>query len=127
MTPQDPSVFIVDDDASVRRSLERLVRTAGYPVRSFPSAQQFLERGDLDAAGCLVVDMRMPGQSGVDLHEELQASGHHIPVIFITGDGDGPIAERAVRAGAVAVLAKPFDGQALLDAVQRAISSRVRA
>ena len=124
MTRPDWTVCIVDDDTSVRRSLERLVRTAGYRVHSFPSAQQFLERGDLDAAGCLVVDVRMPGQSGVDLQKALQAAGHHIPTIFITGDGDGPMAAQAVRAGAVAVLPKPFDGQVLLDAVQSAISGR---
>jgi FixJ family two-component response regulator len=126
MTQGDPTVFVVDDDPSVRRSLERLVRVAGYPVRTFVSARQFLERSDLDAPGCLVLDVRMPGQSGLDLQKVLEAAGHDIPVIFITGDADVPMAEQVQQAGAVALLRKPFDAQALLDAVHRAISGRTR-
>lgn len=124
MTADAPTVFVVDDDPSIRRSLDRLFRSAGYAVRTFVSARHFLERGNLTEPGCLVLDVRMPGQSGLDLHQVLAAAGHEIPVIFITGHADVPLAEQALRAGAVDLLAKPFDGQALLDAVQRALARR---
>ena len=114
-------VFVVDDDPSIRRSLERLLRAAGHAVETFVSARQFLERGDLAAPGCLVLDVRMPGQSGLDLQQVLEAAGHHIPVIFITGHADQPLAQQAMRAGAVSLLNKPFDGQELLDAIRRAL------
>ena len=116
-------VFVVDDDPSIRRSLERLLRAAGHAVETFVSARQFLERGDLTAPGCLVLDVRMPGQSGLDLQQVLEAAGHHIPVIFITGHADQPLAQQAMRAGAVSLLNKPFDGQELLDAIRRALGS----
>jgi len=122
MTRAAATVFVVDDDPSIRRSLERLVRSAGYAVRTFVSARQFLERGDLDTPGCLVLDVRMPGQSGLDLHQVLAAAGHDIPVIFITGHADASMTEQALKAGAVALLAKPFDGQALLDAIARGLA-----
>ena len=118
------TVFIVDDDPSIRRSLERLVRSGGYSVQTFVSAQQFLEHGNVEAPGCLVLDVRMPGQSGFDLQRVLEAAGHDIPLIFITGHADGPMTEAALRAGAVDLLAKPFDGEALLDAVRRALAKR---
>ena len=117
------TVFVVDDDPSIRRSLERLLRAAGHAVQTFVSARQFLERGDLAAPGCLVLDVRMPGQSGLDLQQVLEAAGHHIPVIFITGHADLPLAQQAMRAGAVGLLAKPFDGQELLDAIGRALAT----
>jgi len=117
-----PTIFVVDDDPSIRRSLERLLRAAGHTVETFVSARQFLERGDLRAPGCLVLDIRMPGQSGLDLHQVLEAAGHHIPVIFITGHADVPLAQQAMQAGAVRLLAKPFDGQELLDSVKHALS-----
>lgn len=118
------TVFVVDDDPSIRRSLERLLRAAGHSVETFVSARQFLERGDLGAPGCLVLDVRMPGQSGLDLQQVLEAAGHRIPVIFITGHADQPLAQQAMQAGAVTLLNKPFDGQELLDAIRRALAER---
>jgi FixJ family two-component response regulator len=115
------TVVVVDDDASVRRGLERLLGCAGYNVESFASARDFLARGDYDRPGCLVLDVRMPGQSGLDLHRVLVESHHDIPVIFITGHGDIPMAVRAMKAGAVDFLPKPFDAQTLLDAIERAL------
>jgi len=118
------TVFIVDDDPSIRRSLERLVRADGYRVQTFVSAREFLERADMKKPDCLVVDVRMPGQSGLDLQQVLETAGSTVPIIFITGHADGPLAEQALRAGAVELLAKPFDGEVLLDAVRRAIDER---
>ena len=118
------TVFIVDDDPSIRRSLERLVRSEGYQVEVFVSARQFLERGDIKKPDCLVVDVRMPGQSGLDLQQVLETAGSTVPIIFITGHADAPLAEQALRAGAAELLAKPFDGEVLLDAVRRAIDQR---
>jgi two-component system, LuxR family, response regulator FixJ len=117
------TVFVVDDDASVRRGLERLLRSVGYRVETFASAREFLERGRLEGAGCLVLDVRMPGQSGLELHEVLVAGGHDIPVVFITGHGDIPMAVRAMKSGAADFLAKPFDDEVLLDAVRQAIAT----
>ena len=121
MTESQATVVVVDDDASVRRGLERLLGCAGYNVESFASARDFLARGDYDRPGCLVLDVRMPSQSGLDLHRVLVESHHDIPVIFITGHGDIPMAVRAMKAGAVDFLPKPFDAQALLDAIERAL------
>ena len=118
------TVFIVDDDPSIRRSLERLVRADGYRVQTFVSAREFLERAVMKKPDCLVVDVRMPGQSGLDLQQVLETAGSTVPIIFITGHADGPLAEQALRAGAVELLAKPFDGEVLLDAVRRAIGQR---
>ena len=118
------TVFIVDDDPSIRRSLERLVRADGYRVQTFVSARELLERADMKKPDCLVVDVRMPGQSGLDLQQVLETAGSTVPIIFITGHADGPLAEQALRAGAVELLAKPFDGEVLLDAVRRAIDQR---
>jgi FixJ family two-component response regulator len=121
VTERRTTVVVVDDDASVRRGLERLLGCAGYNVESFASARDFLARGDYDRPGCLVLDVRMPGQSGLDLHRVLVESHHDIPVIFITGHGDIPMAVRAMKAGAVDFLPKPFDAQTLLDAIERAL------
>ena len=118
------TVFILDDDPSIRRSLERLVRADGYRVQTFVSAREFLERADMKKPDCLVVDVRMPGQSGLDLQQVLETAGSTVPIIFITGHADGPLAEQALRAGAVELLAKPFDGEVLLGAVRRAIDQR---
>jgi FixJ family two-component response regulator len=118
---RDATVCIVDDDPSVRRGLGRLLRSAGYQVETCASAREFLERGDLDGLGCLVVDVRMPGENGLDLQQVLVAQGHTIPIIFITGHGDIAMAVRAMKMGAVDFLTKPFDDQALLDAVQQAL------
>jgi FixJ family two-component response regulator len=116
------TVFVVDDDLSVRRGLERLLRSAGYTVETFGSALDFLERGGVDDGGCLVLDIRMPGLSGFDLQQTLVARGSLLPIIFITGHGDIPMAVRAIKAGAADFLTKPFDDTALLAAVRQALS-----
>ena len=116
-----PIVLIVDDDADVRRSLERLIRSVGLEVETFDSAQAFLGREPPDGPACLVLDVRMPGLSGLDLHEKLSAAGLSVPIVFMTGHGTVPMSVRAMKAGAVDFLQKPFDDQVLLDAVQQAI------
>jgi FixJ family two-component response regulator len=122
MSDHRPTIFVVDDDLSVRRALDLLLRAAGYTVETFASASEFLERADLTASGCLVLDVRMPGESGFDLQEILTTRGHDIRIIFITGHGDIPMAVRAMKTGAVDFLTKPFDDQALLDAIEHALS-----
>jgi FixJ family two-component response regulator len=119
----DPAaiVFVVDDDSSVRRGLDRLLRAAGMRVESFASAREFLDRPEHDGPRCLVLDVRMPGQSGLELHERLVATGRDIPVIFITGHADVPMAVRAMKAGAVDFLSKPFDDAELLGAAGQAL------
>jgi FixJ family two-component response regulator len=121
MSEPEATVFVVDDDPSVRRGLERLLRTAGHRVESFASAREFLERPEHDGPRCLVLDVRMPGQSGLDLHDRLVASGRDIPVIFITGHADVPMAVRAMKAGAIDFLSKPFDDAELLGAARQAL------
>jgi Response regulator len=121
MSDPEATVFVVDDDPSVRRGLERLLRMAGHRVESFASAREFLERPEHDGPRCLVLDVRMPGQSGLDLHDRLVASGRDIPVIFITGHADVPMAVRAMKAGAVDFLSKPFDESELLGATRQAL------
>ena len=121
MTETKPIVFIVDDDLSVRRSTERLVRAAGLEVQTFTSAREFLEHQRPDRPACLVLDVRMPGLSGIDLQGELKQSGIHLPIIFITGHGDIPMSVRAMKAGAVEFLTKPFRSRALVDAVRTAL------
>ena len=126
MREHEPTVVVVDDDASVRRGLARLLRSAGYRAETFASAREFLARGAGDSPACLVLDVRMPGLSGLDLHEVLVREGHAVPVVFITGHGDVPLAGRAVKADAVDFLAKPVDGHALLGAVARALAQSQR-
>jgi FixJ family two-component response regulator len=121
MTESEPIVFIVDDDPSVRRSTERLMRSAGLKVQTFASAREFLEHPRIDAPACLVLDVRMPGLSGMDLQLELTKAGIRIPIIFITGHGDIPMSVRAMKAGAVEFLTKPFRSRGLLDAVRAAV------
>jgi len=118
---RDATVCIVDDDDSVRRGLARLLRSVGYRVETFASAREFLQREASDGLGCLVLDVRMPGESGLDLQQILVAQGRNIPVIFITGHGDIAMAVRAMKMGAVDFLTKPFDDQVLLDAIQQAL------
>ena len=121
MDKQGPLVFIVDDDASVRRSLGQLLRSVGLAPEPFASAQQFLEAELPDRPCCLVLDVRMPGMSGMDLQVELAKMGCGIPVIFITGHGDLPMGVRAMKAGAVDFLSKPFNDQDLLDAIHTSL------
>jgi FixJ family two-component response regulator len=121
MVGQNPTVFVVDDDESVLRSLERLIRSVGLNVETFASAREFLAADRPSWPACLVLDVRMPGMSGLDLQEELIAAGYNMPAIFLTGHGDIPMSVRAMKAGAVDFLQKPFNEQDLLDAIQKAI------
>jgi len=121
MTDLDPIVFIVDDDPSVRRSTERLIRSAGLKVQTFASAREFLKHPRIEGPACLVLDVRMPGLSGMDLQRELTQSKNPLPIIFITGHGDIPMSVRAMKAGAVEFLTKPYRSRGLLDAIHAAI------
>jgi FixJ family two-component response regulator len=115
------TVFVLDDDASVRGALGMLLEAAGFSVETFESAGELLRRGSPDASGCLVLDVKLPGVSGLDLQGELSASGVHLPVVFITGHGDVRMSVRAMKAGAVEFLTKPFRDRELLEAVEQAI------
>ena len=121
MNPEEPIVFAVDDDASMREALSRLFRSIGMRAEIFGSAQDFLIFKRPDAPACLVLDVRLPGLSGLDLQRELAAADCTIPIIFITGHGDIPMSVEAMKAGAVEFLTKPFRDQALLDAIHQAI------
>src|SRR5712692_1548858 len=121
MTEPTPIVFVVDDDPSVRRAIKRLVGSVGLEVEPFESAQEFLRSKRPDAPSCLVLDIRLPGISGLDFQRELAQANIHIPIIFITAHGDIPMTVRAMKAGAVEFLTKPFRDQDLLDAVQFAL------
>jgi RNA polymerase sigma factor (sigma-70 family) len=116
-----PVVFVVDDDPSVRSSLKFLISTVGLQVESFDSADTFLHRKPPDAPSCLVLDVRLPGLSGLDLQRELAARNMRIPIVFVTGHGDIPMSVRAMKAGAVEFLTKPFHDQDLLDAIRIAL------
>ncbi len=122
-----PIVYVLDDDASVRSSLERLVRSVGLEVQSFPSAAEFLDHDVPDRPSCVVLDVRMPGLSGLDLQECLSAAGRTAPMIFITGHGTVPMSVRAMRAGAVNFLQKPFEDQEILDSIHQAIDRELDA
>jgi FixJ family two-component response regulator len=116
----DPVVYVVDDDEGIRNSLETLIRSVGLSVQTFASAQEFLGT-KRKAAGCLVLDVRLPGLSGLDLQSELVREEIHTPIVFITGHGDIPMSVRAMKAGAVEFLTKPFREEDLLDAIRQAI------
>ena len=118
---QEPTVFIVDDDREVREALQLLMESVGLQARTFASAQDYLDDFDPDLPGCLVLDIRMRGMSGLELQEHLSREPLHPPVIIITGHGDVPMAVRAVKAGAVDFIEKPFNDQVLLDSVNRAL------
>ena len=118
----DGLVFVIDDDELVRRALSRLLRSAGLQVQTFPSAKAFLDATPLDRPACLVLDLQLPGPSGLELQAALIRAGRDIPIVFVTGHGDVPSSVRAMKSGAVDFLQKPFDGQELLDCVTRALS-----
>jgi len=122
MTVSKQTIFIIDDDASIRKSLSRLLRSEDYTVETFPSAEEFLRREHFDGVGCILLDVKMPGLSGIDLQEELsKADYHHMPIIFITGHGNIPMSVQAMKKGAVDFLTKPFNDEELLKAVRTAI------
>ena len=121
MDDDQPVVYIVDDDSGVREGLEALARSVGYRVEKFATAKEFLLGKRQDAPSCLVLDVRLPGLSGLDLQHELKQADVDIPIVFITGHGDIPMTVRAMKAGAVEFLTKPFREQDLLDALQQAL------
>ena len=121
MPEADPIVIIIDDDASFRRSTERLVRSTGHQVQTFASASEFLKGKRPEAPACIVLDVRLPGFSGLDLQKQLAKAGVRIPLIFITGHGDIPMSVQAMKAGAVEFLTKPFRDQDLLDAIEEGL------
>jgi FixJ family two-component response regulator len=126
MSSQVTTVFLVDDDASVRRALARLIRSAGHEVQTFAAAREFLDRKpDADGPACLALDVCMPGLSGIDLQRELQNTNRNLPIVFITGHGDIPMSVRAMKAGAVDFLPKPVQAKDLLGAIEQALARAV--
>jgi FixJ family two-component response regulator len=121
MIEAEPIVFVVDDDPSVRRSIERLIQSIGLEVQTFQSAREFLQRARPEGPACLVLDVRLPGLSGLDLQRELTNRGIQLPTIFITAHGDIPMTVRAMKGGAAEFLTKPFRTRHLLDAIRAAI------
>lgn len=127
MSEDQAIVYVVDDDPSMRRSLESLLRSVGHEVHLFASAPEFMQARRKDAPGCLVLDVRLPGMSGLAFQQELSKAGVALPIIFVTGHGDVPMTVRAMKAGAAEFLTKPFDDQVLIDAVHAALErDRVR-
>jgi FixJ family two-component response regulator len=121
--PAACNVFLVDDDASVRRALARLIKSAGHQVQAFASAQEFLETpAGVEETGCLVLDVRMPGLTGMDLQRQLQSKNRNLPIVFITGHGDIPMSVKAMKAGAVDFLPKPVKDTDLLRAIRQALA-----
>ena len=118
-----PTVFVIDDDEDMRNALGNLFRSVGHEVKLFGSAAEFLKDASSDAPGCLVLDVRLPGMSGLDFQNKLASANAHIPIVFMTGHGDIPMSVRAMKGGAVDVLTKPFRDQDMLDAVTRAIEA----
>jgi FixJ family two-component response regulator len=126
LTPIAPVVFIVDDDVSVRKSLTRLLAAAGYATVAFASAREFLAQEPPEGPRCLVLDVRMPGTSGLDLQEALAGTRHRMSIVFITGYGDVAASVKAMKEGAVDFLTKPFEPKDLLAAVERALAKDMR-
>jgi two-component system response regulator FixJ len=120
-TSARPTIFVVDDDAAVRDALKLLLRSVGHAVETFGSAQEFLDAYGEDRAGCLVLDIRMPGMSGLELQQKLNEQHSILPIIFITGHGDVPMAVEAMQAGAVDFIQKPFRDQDLIDRINQAL------
>jgi two-component system response regulator FixJ len=121
MTQGEATIFVVDDDTSVRTALKRLIKSVGFKVKDFDSAQAFLKNGPYDEPACLVLDVRMPGMSGIELQKQLTNIGLGMPIIFITGHGSIPMSVNAMKAGAVDFIEKPFEDQKLIDAINTAI------
>jgi len=121
MKEEEPIVYVIDDDAAVRDAVEDLLRSVGLKVRSFRSTQDFMQSERPDAPGCLLLDVRLPGPSGLEFQRDLAKSGVHLPIIFLTGHADIPMSVRAMKSGAIEFLTKPFREQELLDAIQLGI------
>jgi FixJ family two-component response regulator len=125
--PATPNVFLVDDDPSVRRALARLIKSAGHQVQTFASAEEFLgTRAAGEEAACLVLDVRMPGLTGIELQRQLQTLNRHVPIVFMTGHGNIPMSVQAMKAGAVDFLPKPVKDTDLLRAIEQALARAVR-
>ncbi|MFT5702624.1 MAG: FixJ family two-component response regulator [Desulforhopalus sp.] len=122
MSLSNATIFVVDDDTSVRTALKRLIRSLGFTVETFDSAQAFLEQEAYDGPACLILDIRMPGTSGIELQEKLAEAGVQIPIIFITGHGNIQMSVNAMKAGALDFIEKPFEDQKLIDAIHTAIA-----
>jgi len=118
---ETPVVFVVDDDDSIRRSIQGLLKSAGLRSESFGSAQEFLARGAAEGPSCLVLDVQLPGLNGIDFQQQLADAGVQTPIIFITAHGDIPMTVKAMKSGAVEFLTKPFQNQELLNAIQQAL------
>jgi FixJ family two-component response regulator len=118
MMTAEPTIIIVDDDPGIRESLEGLLRSVGLQVRALASVPEFMTEGRPEGPACLVLDVRLPGRSGLDFQRELSAAKVHVPIIFITGYGDIPMSVQAIKGGAIEFLTKPFRDQDLLDAIQ---------
>jgi len=121
MVAESPTVFIIDDDAGMRAAIEGLLESVGLPSQSFGSAKEFLDRESAAGPSCLVLDVRLPGESGLDVQRRLTEAGVEIPIIFVTAHGDIPMSVKAMKSGAVEFLTKPFRDQDLLDAIQQAL------
>lgn len=121
-----PSIFIVDDDQAMRESLSWLLETTGYPVKTFSSAQEFLQQYDRQTPGCMLLDVRLPGMSGLQLQQKMRTENINLPVIIISGHGDVPMAVKAMQQGALTFLEKPFRDQELLDNIQIALEKDER-
>jgi FixJ family two-component response regulator len=121
MSSADPVVFIIDDDAGVRAAMGRLLKSVGLKSEGFAAAHDFLQRKPYNGPGCLILDVRLPGMSGLELQQKLIEAGVRIPIIFITAHGDIPMTVRAMKSGALEFLTKPFRDQELLDAIQHAL------
>lgn len=121
MSRENPTVYVVDDDVSVREALKNLLQSVGLKVETFNSADTFLSSKPATTPSCLILDVRLPGLSGLDLQRQLAQTKHEIPIVFITGHGDIPMSVRAIKGGAVEFLTKPFRDQDLLDAVRQAV------
>ncbi len=119
--PSGSVISLVDDDPSIRKALTRLMNSAGYNVNTFASAEDFLDCGGLGDGDCIILDVRMPGMSGLELQDQLLKRGVRTPIIFITAHDEGHVQAQAQKAGAVAFLHKPFDDELLLDAIHRAL------
>ena len=122
MSSSNATIFVVDDDTSVRTALKRLIRSLGFTVETFDSAQAFLKREPYDGPACLILDIRMPGTSGIELQDELAEEDIQIPIIFITGHGNIQMSVKAMKAGALDFIEKPFEDQKLIDAIHTAIA-----
>jgi FixJ family two-component response regulator len=122
-SPDTPTVFIVDDDGRMRAAMQRLLKTVGLHSESFATPQDFLQRKLPDAPSCLLLDIRLPGMSGLEVQSKLNETGAHIPIIFITSHGDIPMTVKAMKSGAVEFLTKPFRDQELIDAIQQALKN----